>query len=156
MKKRPAKPSAASRLAARRRKAEQRRRAKVSGMEQVSLIAPQVVMAKLRAIAPLYPGETIQEVLIDALTSFANQTQKGTQDMSTLAVTYWPQIRPLLPYLSRLASPHAPPIRVGTKIYTHEEVAPLIPVHQRLVEMAREQGHQDYMTFLDALVGRTR
>ena len=139
---------------ARLRKAAERARAKEQGLEHVSFWAPVSVMAKIRAASPLHSRQTIQAVLVDALTAYANQTEKGTQDLATIAVEYWPKIRPLLPYLPRLTSEQSPPIRVHDRVYTYADVKSLIPILQSMIRIAQSHGHSNYVTYLDLLVGR--
>lgn len=143
------------REAARRRKARQRARTREHGLklETVTFEASSIDMAKLRAAVPLHPKKTLQAVLADAVAGYARQTARATQDLATVAVDYWPKIRPLLPYLSRLASPDARPITVMGRVYTHAEVAPLLPVYRDLVLQVRNLGHTDYLSYLDHLVG---
>ena len=141
---------------ARLRKAAQRERTRLIGFESVTFDAPHAVMAKLRAAAPLHPQKTLQAVLVDALTTYAEQTQQSTQDLASIAVKYWPMIRPLLPYLPRLTKPTDPPIRVMGRTYTFADVSPMAPILRSLVARVREQGHSDYVSYLDLLVGGKR
>lgn len=141
---------------ARRRKAAQRERARDIGLETVTFDAPAIVMAKLRGAASLHPKQTLQAVLTDALTEYANNTHQGTQDLATIAVEYWPKIRPLLPYLRALANPSSPPVRVMGRVYTHADVAPLLPIYQEMARRVRNLGHAEILPYLDALVGMKR
>lgn len=138
------------------RKAAQRARARSLGLEQVSFAAPTEVMAKLRAVAPLHRKSTLQAVLVAALIAYSELVEKGTQDLASMAVKHWPTIRPLLPYLSRLTKPTDPPITVMGRVYAHADVAPLIPILNAMVNGVRQQGHTDYVHYLDILVGRKR
>lgn len=148
--------SGASVRSARVRKAEQRTRLRQAGLEQVSFDAPCEVMDKLRSFVDDHPTGTLKGVLADALTEFASHTSKSTQALAALASEYWPKIRPLMPYLTRLASPSAPPIRVQGRVYTHADIAPLGRVMMKMSEMVRAQGHINVIRYLDALVGGTR
>ena len=113
-------------------------------------------MVKLRAAATLHPLGTLQAVLVDAVTTYAEQTLRSTQDLAALADTYWPKIRPLLPYFARLTRPTDPAIMVNGRSYTYADVAPLVPALRRLMEQVKKQGHSDYVTYLDLLVGHKR
>lgn len=139
---------------ARLRKSAERQRARQMGYETVSFKASTGTMAKIRAAAPLHTKQTIQAVLNDALEAYANQTERSSQDLAALAVAHWPTIRPILPYFSRLVSEASPPIRVHNRTYTYADVKPLAPILQKLIQMVRDQGHTDFVTYLDRLLGK--
>lgn len=136
-----------------RRKAEQRARQRQQGLESVSLTAPTKVLATLRAAAPFHPKKTFEAVVCDALEAYAANTHKGTRDLAAVATEFWPKIRPLLPYLRILSRPGAQPIRVYNRLVTAADVAPLLPVHDTLMNKVQSLGHSDYVSYLDVLVG---
>jgi hypothetical protein len=107
-------------------------------------------LARLRLASRLHKTKTLDGVVEEALGSYLVQQLAAVAKLSQLAKAYWPKIRPILPYLTRLRHP-GETIRVREVVYTFEQAEKLAPVYSFMVAELKKLGVSDPLASLDEL-----